>query len=88
MKMLCRIKLFILRLLLRKEEQTRTEIYDTLIIKSVKTFDQVPAIIQPKVKAVLEALDLGELAQQEINRRTMLWIVQSLELSTKSFAKE
>ena len=63
MKMLCRIKLFILRLLLRKEEQIRAEIYDTLIIKSVKTFDQVPAIIQPKVKAVLEALDLGELAQ-------------------------
>ena len=61
MKMLCRIKLFILRLLLRKEEQTIAEVYATL--KGVKTFDQVPAIIQPKVKAVLEALDLGELAQ-------------------------
>jgi hypothetical protein len=63
MKMLCRIKLFILRLLLRKEEQTMAEVYAILIIKGVKTFDQVPAIIQPKVKAVLEALDLGELAQ-------------------------
>lgn len=39
------------------------EVYATLIIKGVKTFDQVPAIIQPKVKAVLEVLDLGELAQ-------------------------
>ena len=38
-------------------------VYATLIIKGVKTFDQVPAIIQPKVKAVLEALDLGELVQ-------------------------
>ena len=62
MKMLCRIKLFILRLFLRKEEQTMAEVYVTLIIKGIKTFDQVPAIIQPKVKAVLEALDLGELA--------------------------
>lgn len=39
------------------------EVYATLIIKGVKMFDQVPVIIQPKVKAVLEALDLGELAQ-------------------------
>ena len=43
--------------------KTMAEVYATLIIKGVKTFDQVPAIIQPKVKAVLEALDLGELAQ-------------------------
>lgn len=39
------------------------EVYATLIIKCVRTFEQVPTIIQPKVKAVLEALDLGELAQ-------------------------
>ena len=51
------------------------EVYATLIIKGIKTFDQVPVIIQPKVKVVLEALDLGELAQQEVNRRTILWIV-------------
>nr|DAO23459.1 MAG TPA: hypothetical protein [Caudoviricetes sp.] len=63
MKMLCRIKLFILRILLRKEEQQMAEVYATLIVKGVRTFDQVPAVIQPKVKAVLEALDLGELAQ-------------------------
>jgi hypothetical protein len=42
MKMLCKIKLFILRLLLRKEEQTIAEVYATFIIKSVKMFDQVP----------------------------------------------
>lgn len=39
------------------------EVYATLIIKGVRTFEQVPTIIQPKVKAVLEALDIGELAQ-------------------------
>lgn len=39
------------------------EVYATLIVKGVRTFDQVPAVIQPKVKVVLEALDLGELAQ-------------------------
>lgn len=39
------------------------EVYATFIIKGVRTFEQVPTIIQPKVKAVLEALDLGELAQ-------------------------
>lgn len=39
------------------------EVYATLIIKGVKTFDQVPIIIQPKVKAVLDVLDVGELAQ-------------------------
>lgn len=39
------------------------KVYAILIIKGLMTFDQVPAIIQPKVKAVLEALDLGELAQ-------------------------
>ena len=39
------------------------EVYAILIIKGVKTFDKVPNIIKPKVKAVLEALDLVELAQ-------------------------
>ena len=40
------------------------EVYATLIIKGVKTFDQVPTIIQPKVKAVLEALEVPELAEE------------------------
>ena len=64
MKMLCRIKLFIIKLLLRKDEQTMAEVYATLIVKGVKTFDQVPTIIQPKVKAVLEALEVPELAEE------------------------
>lgn len=57
------IKLFILKLLLRKEEEIMAEVYATLIIKGLKTFEQVPAIIQPKVKVVLDALDMSELAQ-------------------------
>ena len=39
------------------------EVYATLIIKGLRTFNQVPVIIQPKVKEVLMALDLGELAE-------------------------
>ena len=39
------------------------EVYATLIVKGVRTFEQVPDIIKPRVKIVLEALDLGELAQ-------------------------
>ena len=39
------------------------EVYATLIIKGLKTYEQVPAVIKPKVKAVLEALELPELAQ-------------------------
>ena len=50
-------------LFLRKREQTIAEIYVNLIIKGVKTLNQVPAIIQSKVKAVLEALDFGEFVQ-------------------------
>lgn len=39
------------------------EVYATLIIKGVKKFSDVPETIKPKVREVLEALDLAELAQ-------------------------
>ena len=38
-------------------------VYAALITKGIKTFNQVPAVIQPEVKAVLEALNLGKLAR-------------------------
>lgn len=38
-------------------------IYAALIIKGVKTFNQVPTVIQPEVKAVLEDLNLGKFAR-------------------------
>lgn len=41
------------------------EVYATLIIKGAKTYAQVPEVIKPKVKAVLENLDMGELATEE-----------------------
>lgn len=40
------------------------EVYATLIIKGVKKFSEVPATIQPKVREVLIALDMGELAAE------------------------
>lgn len=56
-----------------KEDEDMAEVYATLIIKGAtnpKTgeaykFADVPAVIKPKVKAVLEALDMGELAVEE-----------------------
>lgn len=38
-------------------------IYATLIVKGVKTFDQVPAVIKEQVKQVLIDLDVPELAE-------------------------
>lgn len=49
----------------RKEDEDMAEVYATLIIKGVKTYAQVPAVIKPKVKDVLIALDLGELVTEE-----------------------
>lgn len=48
----------------RKEDKDMAEVYATLIIKGVKTYAEVPEVIKPKVKAVLEALDMGELAAE------------------------
>lgn len=40
-------------------------IYATLIVKGVKTINDVPARIRDKVKQVLVDLDLPELAEEE-----------------------
>lgn len=53
------------KILKRREEKDMAEVYATLIIKGVKTYAEVPAVMKPKVKAVLEALDLGELVTEE-----------------------
>lgn len=39
------------------------EVYASLIIKGLRTINEVPIIIRPKVKEVLVALGLGELAE-------------------------
>lgn len=38
-------------------------VYATLIVKGVKTFDQVPALIKEQVKQVLIDLEVPELAE-------------------------
>jgi predicted Rossmann-fold nucleotide-binding protein len=71
MKVLNKIRLFIIIRLLRKEEQTMAVIYATLIVEGTinpKTneaykFSDVPKVIQPKVKDVLDALGLPDLAE-------------------------
>ena len=58
-----KVKLLILKVLLRKEEEIMAAVYATLIVKGLKTFEQVPAVVQPKVREILIALELDELAQ-------------------------
>lgn len=38
-------------------------VYATLIVKGVKTFDQVPDKLKPQVREILIALECEELAQ-------------------------
>lgn len=58
-----KVKLFILKYILRKEVDEMAAVYATLIIKGLKTFAEVPELVKPKVKEVLEGIDMGELAQ-------------------------
>ena len=39
-------------------------IYTTLIVKGLKTYNDVPAILKPAVKEQLIALELGELVTE------------------------
>lgn len=47
-----------LKILLRKEVDVMAVVYATLIIKSKKTIDQVPAIIRDEVKRILKDLEV------------------------------
>lgn len=47
--------------MIRKVVNAMVVIYVALIIKGIRTYDSVPKIIKPKVKELLEQLDLGEL---------------------------
>ena len=57
-----KLKSFLFIRLFAKESSIMAEVYATLIIKGVKTFKQVPKVLQPKVREILIALDLEELA--------------------------
>lgn len=49
---------FLLFLMLRKEVEDMAVVYATLIIKGVKTIDDVPEIILEQVKQVLKKLEV------------------------------
>lgn len=49
---------FLLFLMLRKEVEDMAVIYATLIVKGVKTIDDVPAKIKEQVKQVLKDLEV------------------------------
>lgn len=55
-------KRLLIKLFFNKEEKEMDVIYATLIVNGFKTYDQVPAVIKPRVKTVLENLGFPELA--------------------------
>lgn len=50
---------FLLRLLLRKEVNVMAVVYATLIVKGLKTLEQVPSLIKSQVEEILVALEVG-----------------------------
>lgn len=55
---MCRLKEWVLKILLRKEVKVMAVVYATLIIKGRKTLDQVPALIRPQVVEILADLEV------------------------------
>ena len=49
---------FLLRLLLRKEVNVMAVVYATLIVKGLKTLEQVPSLIKSQVEEILGALEV------------------------------
>lgn len=49
---------FLLRLLLRKEVNVMAVVYATLIVKGLKTLEQVPSLIRSQVEEILTALEV------------------------------
>ena len=55
---MCKLKEWVLKILLRKEVEVMAIVYATLIIKGRKTLDQVPALIRPQVVEILADLEV------------------------------
>lgn len=55
---MCKLKEWVLKILLRKEVEVMAVVYATLIIKGCKTLDQVPALIRPQVVEILADLEV------------------------------
>lgn len=49
---------FLLRLLLRKEVNVMAVVYATLIVKGLKTLEQVPSLIREDVRQLLVDLEV------------------------------
>lgn len=55
---MCKLREWLLSILLRKEVIVMAVVYATLIIKGVKTIDQVPALIRSQVEQILSDLEV------------------------------
>lgn len=55
---MCRLREWLLTILLRKEVNDMAVVYATLIIKGVKTLEQVPALIKKQVESILADLEV------------------------------
>lgn len=55
---MCRLREWLLKVLLRKEVLTMAVVYATLIVKGKKTLEQVPAKLREEVEDILEALEV------------------------------
>lgn len=52
----------------KKEEKEMAVIYVALIIKGIRTYASVPEVIKPKVKEILEQLELNDLITEQGGR--------------------
>ena len=55
---MCKLRAWLLSILLAKEVNEMAVVYATLIIKGRKTLDQVPTILRQQVEEILEALEV------------------------------
>ncbi len=55
---MCRLREWLLSILLRKEVTEMAVVYATLIVKGRKTLEQVPALIKAQVEAILADLEV------------------------------
>lgn len=55
---MCRIRMWLLEILLWKEVHEMAVVYATLIIKGRKTLEQVPAMLREQVGQLLEDLEV------------------------------
>ena len=53
------IRELLLKILLRKEVQVMAVVYATLIVKGMKTLEQVPALIREDVRQILVDLEVN-----------------------------